>query len=67
MVGWPTAVHHEFTVLRDQPVVYVRLDNELSPGDARSQKLSEAMQGFVGKKISLTREAVERVLRGVLA
>ena len=50
--GWPAAVHYEFTILHNKPIVYVRLDNELSPNDSRSRDLSAIMDGFVGKEIN---------------
>ena len=49
--GWPAAVHYEYTILHNKPILYVRLDNELSPNDSRSSDLSAIMDDFVGREI----------------
>lgn len=49
--GWPASVHYEFTLLHNKPVLYIRLDNELSPNDYRSSGVSAAMEKFVGNEI----------------
>ena len=49
--GWPAAVHYEFVVFRNDPALYVRLDNELPASNQRSHELSAAMDVFTGSKI----------------
>ena len=50
--NWPASVHYEFAVQYSHPIVYVRLDNELYFKDPRSDKISTAMEAFVGQQIN---------------
>lgn len=49
--GWPSALHYEFITTHRDPRIFVRLDNELGTNDPRCNKVSEAMDEFVGMKI----------------
>lgn len=49
--NWPSAVHYEFTILHNKPVVNVRLDNELYASDVRNDIISKAIESFAGQKI----------------
>ena len=49
--GWPRSLHYEFTVTRDQPILYVRLDNEMYASDPLTDKVSETMKKFDGKEV----------------
>lgn len=49
--GWPSALHYEFITTHRDPRIFVRLDNELGANDPRCDKVSEAMDEFVGIKI----------------
>ncbi len=51
MDRWPAALHYEFVILNNKPILYIRLDNELSASDPRSDYLSEIIEQFRGKYI----------------
>lgn len=49
--GWPSDLHYEFITTHRDPRIFVRLDNELGANNPRCDKVSEAMDEFVGMKI----------------
>ena len=49
--GWPRPLHYEFTITRNQPILYVRLDNEMYASDPLTDKVSEVMKSFEGREI----------------
>lgn len=51
MNNWPAALHYEFTLMYNKPIVYIRLDNELYATHPQSDVISNAMEKFVGAKI----------------
>ena len=51
MDRWPAALHYEFVILNNKPILYIRLDNELSASDPRSDYLSEIIEQFNGKYV----------------
>lgn len=49
--GWPKSLHYEFTITRNQPILYVRLDNEMYVSDPLADKVSETMKKYEGKEV----------------
>ena len=49
--GWPNTLHYEFTITRNQPILYVRLDNEMYSSNPLTDKVSEVMKGFEGREV----------------
>lgn len=49
--GWPRPLHYEFTITRNQPILYVRLDNEMYASDPLADKVSEIMKSFEGREV----------------
>lgn len=49
--GWPRALHYEFTITHNQPILYVRLDNEMYTSDPLTDKVSETMKKYEGKEV----------------
>ena len=49
--GWPRSLHYEFTITRNQPILYVRLDNEMYASDPLTDKVSETMKKYEGKEV----------------
>ena len=49
--GWPRSLHYEFTITRNQPILYVRLDNEMYASDPLMDKVSETMKKYEGKEV----------------
>ncbi|MBQ3309779.1 DUF91 domain-containing protein [Candidatus Saccharibacteria bacterium] len=49
--NWPKALHYEFTIMRNKPIIYVRLDNELHADAPLTDKISNIMKTFEGREI----------------